>query len=66
MFPKEKAWLLSFVLMVRSFQNHLKSNTQSVGIRSLIEQIQSIDGESRIVMEHTGRYYEPLVRDFES
>ena len=29
MFPKEKAWLLSFVLMVRSFQNHLKSNTQS-------------------------------------
>lgn len=25
------------------------------GIRSLIEQIQSIDGESRIVMEHTGR-----------
>ena len=33
------------------------------GIRSLIEQIQSIDGESRIVMEHTGRYYEPLVRE---
>ena len=30
------------------------------GIRSLIEYIQSIDGESRIVMEHTGRYYEPL------
>lgn len=28
---KGKAWLLSFVLMVRSFQNHLKSNTQSVG-----------------------------------
>ena len=33
------------------------------GIRSLIKQIQSIDGESRIVMEHTGRYYEPLVRE---
>ena len=33
------------------------------GIRSLIEHIQSIDGESRIVMEHTGRYYEPLVRE---
>lgn len=31
-------------------------------IRSLIEQIKSIDGESRIVMEHTGRYYEPLAR----
>ncbi len=29
-------------------------------IRSLIAQIKSIEGESRIVMEHTGRYYEPL------
>ena len=33
------------------------------GIRSLIEHIQAIDGESRIVMEHTGHYYEPLVRE---
>lgn len=33
------------------------------GIRSLIEHIKAIDGESRIVMEHTGRYYEPLVRE---
>ena len=33
------------------------------GIRSLIEHIQAIDGESRIVMEHTGRYYEPIVRE---
>lgn len=32
-------------------------------IRSLIEQIRSIEGESRIVMEHTGRYYEPLARE---
>ncbi len=29
-------------------------------IRSLIERIQSVDGEFRILMEHTGRYYEPL------
>ena len=29
-------------------------------IHSLIELIQSLDGESRIVMEHTGRYYEPV------
>lgn len=35
----------------------------SSGIRSLIKHIKSIDGESRIVMEHTGRYYEPLVRE---
>ncbi len=35
----------------------------SGNIRSLIEQIRSIEGESRIVMEHTGRYYEPLARE---
>ena len=29
-------------------------------IRSLIDLVKSIDGESRIVMEHTGRYYESL------
>ena len=27
-------------------------------IHSLIELINSVEGESRIVMEHTGRYYE--------
>lgn len=29
-------------------------------IHSLIGLIQSLEGESRIVMEHTGRYYEPI------
>ena len=29
-------------------------------INSLIDLIKSVDGETRIVMEHTGRYYEPL------
>ena len=32
-------------------------------IHSLIKQIKSIQGESRIVMEHTGRYYEALARE---
>lgn len=32
-------------------------------IHSLIDFIRSIDGESRIVMEHTGRYYEPLIHE---
>lgn len=32
-------------------------------ISSLIEQIKSIEGESRIVMEHTGHYYEPLAHE---
>ena len=31
-------------------------------LNSLVELIKSVDGESRIVMEHTGRYYEPIVR----
>ncbi len=34
----------------------------SSDIRALVEQIKSVDGESRIVMEHTGRYYEVLAR----
>ena len=59
---KVKVWLPSFVLMVKLFLHHLKSSIVS-GIRSLIEHIQAIDGESRIVMEHTGRYYEPIVRE---
>ncbi|OLR55600.1 transposase [Hornefia porci] len=33
-------------------------------INSLIDLINSIEGESRIVMEHTGRYYEVLAHQF--
>lgn len=33
----------------------------SSDISNLIDLIKSIDGESRVVMEHTGRYYEPLI-----
>ncbi len=29
-------------------------------INALIEQIKSLDGESKVCMEHTGRYYEPV------
>lgn len=32
-------------------------------INSLIKAIQSIDGESKVVMEHTGRYYEPIMHE---
>jgi len=35
----------------------------SSDINSLIELIHSVDGESRIVMEHTGRYYESLAHE---
>lgn len=29
-------------------------------LKKLAQQIQSLDGETRVVMEHTGRYYEPI------
>ena len=35
----------------------------SSDINSLIELINSVEGESRIVMEHTGRYYEALAHE---
>ena len=31
-------------------------------LNSLVDLIKSVDGESRVVMEHTGRYYEPIIR----
>ena len=34
-------------------------HTQSA-INCLIKQIQSLDGETKVCMEHTGRYYEPV------
>ncbi len=30
------------------------------GLQSLAEWLKGIDGETRVVMEHTGRYYEPI------
>ncbi len=34
-------------------------HTQSA-INRLIEQLQNLDGETKVCMEHTGRYYEPV------
>ena len=34
-------------------------HTQSA-INELIEQIRKLDGETKVCMEHTGRYYEPV------
>ena len=34
-------------------------HTQSA-INALIERIRSLDGETKVCMEHTGRYYEPI------
>ena len=32
------------------------------GLASLVQQLKAIEGETRVVMEHTGRYYEPVAR----
>ena len=57
----------SMVAILRPYGEIVSSPFQirhtSGNIQSLIEQIKSIEGESRIVMEHTGRYYEPLARE---
>lgn len=34
-------------------------HTQSA-INALIEQIKSLDGKTKVCMEHTGKYYEPV------
>lgn len=35
----------------------------SADFQSLIKRIRELDGETRIVMECTGRYYEPMARE---
>ena len=32
------------------------------GLASLAEQLKALDGETRVVLEHTGRYYEPIAK----
>ena len=32
------------------------------GINDLVNYLNTLDGECRVVLEHTGRYYEPMVR----
>jgi transposase len=57
----------SMIAILRPFGEVVSSPFEihhtTAGIGSLIEHIKSVDGESRIVMEHTGRYYEPLARE---
>ncbi|MCC8027926.1 MAG: IS110 family transposase [Clostridium sp.] len=57
----------SMVAILRPFGEIVSSPFEvkhtSGNIQSLINQIKSVEGESRIVMEHTGRYYEPLARE---
>jgi transposase len=57
----------SMVAILRPFGEIVSSPFEihhtSGDIRLLIKQIKSIAGETRIVMEHTGHYYEPLAHE---
>ena len=45
-------------LLARPFEVlHTKS-----GIKELVSFVRNLDGDTRIVMEHTGRYYEPMLQ----
>ena len=59
----------SMVTILRPFGEIVSSPFEikhtSSDIHSLIKLIHSIEGESRIVMEHTGRYYEVLLISFQ-
>ena len=66
MFPNVKAWSLSYAqageVVAKPFEiSHLSRDAQS-----LIGQIKSLDGDSRIVLECTGHYYEPLAHELVS
>ena len=58
----------SMVTILRPFGEIVSSPFEikhaSSDILSLIKLIHSIEGESRIVMEHTGHYYEVLAQQF--
>ena len=58
----------SMVTILRPFGEIVSSLFEikhtSSDILSLIKLIHSIEGESRIVMEHTGHYYEVLAQQF--
>ena len=60
----------SMVTILRPFGEIVSSPFEikhtSSDIHSLIKLIHSIEGESRVVMEHTGRYYEALAHQLKS
>ena len=62
MFPKERAWYLFSVPLGKWWQNRFLLVTPAVNSKELANYLKSLEGETRVVMEHTGRYYEPVAR----
>lgn len=60
----------SMIAVVRPF-GEVVTTPYEVGhtaseLRKLASSLQSLDGETRVVLEHTGRYYEPVVQALHS
>ena len=60
MFLKVKVWFAILRPFGEIVSTPFEVKHTVSGIRSLIEHIKAIDGESRIVMEHTGVITNPL------
>ena len=58
---KERAWYPFFVLLEVVAKPFSVGHTGSE-LKELADYLKSLDGETRVVMEHTGRYYEPVAR----
>ena len=56
MFPAGKAQLRCFVCLPFDVTHDI------AGLASLVEKLKALDGETRVVMEHTGRYYEAVAK----
>lgn len=56
----------SMIAIIRPFGEIISGSFEihhtSKETKELIDHLHSLDGDTRIVMEHTGRYYEPMVR----
>ena len=63
MFLRVKVWLQLCVLSEKLSPHLFEIKHTASDIQSLIELINSVEGESRIVMEHTGHYYEVLAHE---
>ena len=62
MSPKERAWYLSCATWEKWWQNLLQCITTGSELKKLADYLKSLDGETRVIMGHTGRYYEPVAQ----
>ena len=62
MFPKGKAWYQSFVPLENWCRSPTRCATPQVNSANWQAPLKSLEGETRVILEHTGRYYEPVAQ----